>query len=120
MSLEVRAQTAFSGIISPVIAANQNDWAPAGLPTATVVRVNGGAVNRTITGIAGLSPDRLVFVVNVGTTNSVIFSDENVLSLAANRFALANGVNLSMSKSGGSAILWYDSTTGRIRALAHP
>jgi hypothetical protein len=74
------------GDISPSITADQNDWAPTGLATATVIRVTTDA-ERTVTGLTGGTDGRIIIVRNVGS-NPLVLSDENAASAAANRFQI--------------------------------
>ncbi len=57
---------ALTGIISPPqITVNQNDYAPAGFAAASVLRLSTDA-NRNITGLAGGSDGRLIYIYNAG------------------------------------------------------
>jgi hypothetical protein len=106
---------AFAGDISPAqITANQNDYNPTGLSTASTLRLNSDA-SRDITGLAGGADGRLLFVHNVGAFGLVL-KDESVSSAAGNRFAL-NG-DLTLAGDEGCA-LQYDSTSSRWRVAAH-
>lgn len=83
-----------------------NDWNPAGLSTAGVIRVDCGGVTRTITGLVAQEDGRMI---SITTTNgSIIFSGESASSSAANRFAGSGSII-----SGLSRLLRYDGTLGR-------
>jgi hypothetical protein len=100
-----------SSIISPSqITANQNDYSPTGLSTATVLRLNSDA-SRDITGLAGGASGRIILIHNVGSQN-IVLKDENGSSSAANRFALFADYTLPPD-----FFLWlqYDSTSARWR-----
>lgn len=109
----ITAPVRFSGTISPAqITADQNDYAPASFATAFAVRLDTDA-SRTLTGLAGGTVERVVVVFNVGG-NPLVLSNENAASTAANRFAIGSDLTIP---SGGSAALWYDSTSSRWRAF---
>jgi hypothetical protein len=104
-----------TGDISPAqLTADQDDWNPTGLSTATVIRVDGDSSFRSITGIAGGSDGRILRLVNVGT-NAILLRDENTSSSSANRFDLS-GYDISVFPS-DTVTLQYDSTASRWRLL---
>ncbi len=107
---------ALSGDISPTqITANQNDYNPTGLSTASVLRLNTDA-SRDITGLQGGADGRLIVIHNVGSF-SIVLKDESGSSTAANRFALFADITLATDQS---VVLQYDSTSSRWRAVALP
>ncbi len=108
----------WSGDISDTIVADQNDYAPSGIATATVVRIDGGAADRNITGLAGGADGRIVVIANVGTTNVLNLVDESGSSAAANRFAVRPSPNLIIAVD-AVAMLIYDATSTRWRALGN-
>ena len=101
-------------ITPPQITANQNDYAPAGLATASTLRLSTDGY-RLLTGLTGGSAGRLMLVQNVGT-HELRLVEESTSSAAANRFILG-GASLLL-RSGRSAILQYDATALRWRCLA--
>lgn len=110
--VDVQADSYLSGDISPAqITANQNDYNPANLSTASVLRLNTDA-SRDITGIQGGADGRSLTLINVGT-KPIVLRDANTNSSAANRFLFGYDVTLYTSQS---IELWYDSTTSRWRA----
>lgn len=99
------------GDVSPAqITANQNDYNPAGLADAAVLRLNTDAA-RNITGLAGGADGRCLIVFNVGG-NTFTLKDDDAASAAANRFSLLGDVTV---QSDEGLALWYDSTTSRWR-----
>jgi hypothetical protein len=105
-----------AGDISPAqITADQNDYNPTGLATASVLRLSSNA-SRNITGLAGGGDGRIVAIVNVGS-NNIVLKDESASSGAANRFALGADIPLAAKQS---AVLWYDATDTRWKPLARP
>lgn len=104
---------ALTGDISPAqITADQNDYNPTGLATASVIRLSGDSSFRTITGLAGGADGRVVMLHNI-SSNSILLANQNTASTAANRFDLG-GMNLPLL--GGNLItLQYDSTSSRWR-----
>lgn len=98
--------------ISPSqITSNQDDYAPTGIATASVLRLTTDA-SRNITGITTGSDGRVLLIMNVGSFNIVLMDD--VTSTAANRFQLTG--NLTLPADAG-AFLWYDSTSSRWRCI---
>ncbi len=112
--LSVGGTAALTGDISPAsIGANQNNYAPTGLAGASVLRLTAsGAYN--ITGLGGGTDGRIITLVNIGA-NAITLMDENASSTAANRFALAGNITLAQDQS---AVLLYDATASRWRAMA--
>lgn len=104
---------ALSGDISPSqITADQNDYNPTSLSTASVLRLSSDA-SRNITGLQGGSDGRVIAMVNIGS-NNIVLKNESASSTAANRFALQADITLA---GGDGVILWYDSTSSRWRAI---
>lgn len=113
---EILGAFGLSGVLSPAqITADQNDYDPTGLSGAAVLRLDTDA-SRTITGLAGGSDGRVVVIQNVGA-NDLTLADEDVLSLAANRFALVRPVLLVADDV---AVLQYDGTSSRWRSVSTP
>lgn len=104
---------ALPGDISPAtIAADQNDYNPAGLAAASTLRLTASsAVN--ITGLAGASDGRLIAIHNIGA-NAITLKDENAGSTAGNRFALTSDLVLAPDEC---CVLQYDSTSSRWRVV---
>ncbi|RTL49776.1 MAG: DUF2793 domain-containing protein [Bradyrhizobiaceae bacterium] len=107
---------ALSGVISPAqITANQNDYNPAGIASASVLQISSDA-SRTISGLAGGGEGRILCILNVGS-QTITLADESASSSASNRFTL--GPNLAIA-SKQAVILRYDGTALRWFALARP
>ena len=102
-----------TGDISPAtITADQNDYNPAGLSAASVLRLSSDAV-RNVTGLAGGADGRLLVIANVGTSN-IVLKNQSASSSAANRFLL----NADLVLAANAAVtLIYDSTSTRWRLL---
>lgn len=110
---DVQQAITLSGDISPAqITSDQDDYAPTGFSTASVLRLNTDA-SRNITGLAGGSDGRTVFIHNVGSF-SIILKDESASSTAANRFALTSDMTLAAD---AAILLQYDATSSRWRAM---
>jgi hypothetical protein len=104
------------GTISPAqITANQNDYNPAGLADATVVRVTTDA-SRTLTGLAGGAAGRLIIIRNVGSFDLVL-APEDVGSSANNRFSIGTAITVLPTRS---VTLMWDVTLSRWTAFALP
>ena len=99
-------------VITPaLINANQDDYEPAGLQTATAMRLETDA-SRNITGIRALSVgDRTMKIFNIGAFDLVL-KNEDAASVAANRLAL--GIDLTLAANEGCT-LWYDNLSARWR-----
>ncbi|ABD87384.1 DUF2793 domain-containing protein [Rhodopseudomonas palustris] len=103
-----------SGIIAPVeITANQNDYAPAGLASAAVLRVSADAA-RSISGLAGGAEGRVIVVGNVGG-QAITLLDDSAASAAANRFSFGGNLTIAAKQA---AVLRYDGTAARWQAIA--
>jgi hypothetical protein len=113
---KLNAGLCLAGDISPPqIAADQNDYNPSGLATASVLRLDSDA-SRNITGLAGGGDGRIVAIVNVGA-NNIVLKDASTSSAAANRFAFGADVTLGAKQC---AVLWYDAAEQRWKLLAAP
>lgn len=106
---------ALSGDITPTaISADQNDYNPTGLSTATVLRLEASGANRSISGLAGGADGRIIILCNIGSTYAIYLLAESASSTAANRFALPNSMDLLPKVC---LMIQYDSTTQRWRPL---
>lgn len=97
------------------ITADQNDYNPAGLSQASVLRLSTDA-SRNLTGLSGGGDGRVVAIVNAGS-NAIVLKDASTSSSAANRLAFGADVTLAAKQS---AVLWYDATDSRWKLLAGP
>jgi hypothetical protein len=105
-----------SGVLSPAqLTASQNNYNPTGLSTATVLRLSTDA-SRNITGLAGGAAGRIIVITNVGS-NDIVLVDSSGSSSAANQFQLDDDITLGADQS---AVLQYDGTSSRWRALSQP
>lgn len=104
--------TTFTGLIKvegeiapPAINANTNDYAPPGIESANILRLSatagGGAFN--LTGIQAPSPadSRWLQIIHVAGKD-VLIKNQDVSSLAANRFFMQGDPRLSVGDS-----LWF-------------
>lgn len=98
---------------SALASGSTNDYAPTGFSSARIVRIAGDAAGSTLTGIAGGVANRIVTLVNVGST-LITLKAESASSTAANRFGLSSDAALS---AGYGADIWYDGTSSRWRVL---
>lgn len=114
LDLDVGRALRLSGAVTPpLITADQNDYDPAGLATASVLRL-GTDAPRTITGLAQGTAGRVLLLINVGP-NAITLSNANASSAASNRFSLGSDVGIAANRT---AVLWYDATDNRWRLLA--
>jgi hypothetical protein len=115
-SLDISGVVSLSGTLSPAqIVANQDDYNPAGLATANVLRISSDAA-RNITGLQGGAAGRLLTVENIG--NFPITLKHEVTSTAANRFAL--GGNDIIVPAASLILLMYDAVLARWKAASAP
>lgn len=107
-----------TGSISPAqITATQNDYAPAGLTTAFLLRLTSDAA-RILTGVSAQTAGRLLVLSNANTSAfTLTLNHQDAGSAAANRIECPNATSLVLSK-GSSAWLWYDTTSSFWRVLA--
>lgn len=104
---------ALSGDISPAqIVADQNDYTPAGIAGAAILRINSDAA-RAITGIGGGADGRVLLVQNIGAF-PINLATASGLSVAGNRFSF--GVDRTL-ESGRTILLFYDVNVNRWRDL---
>ncbi len=102
------------GTITPaLINADQNNYNPTGLSTASTLRISTDA-SRNITGLAGGADGRIFILHNVGAFNFTLV-DESGSSTAANRFALTGNQTIAPD---ALVALQYDATTLRWRVLS--
>lgn len=104
-------ETAFADVISAsTINANQNDYAA--LAGANVGRLTASAAYN-ITGIAGGSDGRVLFLHNVGT-NNITLKNADTGSTAANRFDIGSDFIIASKKL---VVIQYDNTSQRWRVV---
>jgi hypothetical protein len=113
-ALDIAQTLRLSGDITPTaLSGNVDNYNPTGNATASVLRIDGGAADRTITGITDGADGFVKVIVNIGATNALILAHD-VTSTAGNRFIL--GADLSLAPNKGATLL-YDSTTSRWRCI---
>jgi hypothetical protein len=95
-----------------------NDWAPAGLADATVIKVTPTS-SITLNGLTGGVDGRRLIITNQSTSQFITLVEEAAGSLAANRFRLANNSTGTYPIANGMAVeLVYDGTLSRWRVLS--
>lgn len=120
-NVSVSGATFLAGVITPpTITGANNNYAPTGFATATVLRITSNAGTDTITGIAGGAAGRVITLINVGVAADFILVHESASSTAANRILLPNGSNVTLRIQSGSATLWYDGSSSRWRMIGQP
>lgn len=113
-----------TAVISPTaLTANTttSNWAPTGFSTALVIRADISDVfdPATLDGLAGGTAGRIIFFVNIGTSNPIRLLNEGSLSTAANRFMcgeISNTSYVAIAPNTG-VLLWYDGTSSRWRVF---
>lgn len=107
-----------TGVVSPAqLTANQNNYNPAGLATANVLRVSSDA-SRTITGLAAQANGTRITLFNVGAQNIVLAHADTVNSAAANIFICPGAVAFTLH-TGDAVDLWYDGGSSLWRLVAY-
>jgi hypothetical protein len=102
-------------VTAPIITANQNDYAPAGLAPGVVLRVSATA-NRTIRGFSSVGfSDRDTFLFINTTDFNMVFTNNSGLSLAGNRILLSGNSTVERNHS---VIFIYDGTALAWRILS--
>lgn len=103
----VERPTALSG--------NVNDYNPG---FGNIFPIDGGNADRTITGLATLvNTDGAPFIIiNRGSTNNLLFTNEDAGSAAANRFHTTSGATVTLGP-GGFTLGVYDFTAARNRLI---
>lgn len=106
-------------ISAALVGNNNNDFSPVGGDTSSVWRLTAGGIGGSIiTGMitGGANVDgRVIVIENVGALN-ILFTSQDVNSVATNRFLLPAAT--FVVPSGGTAAFIYDGTTARWRMLA--
>lgn len=109
-------------VIFATVAADQNNYAPTGVEQASTLVLTPTVATRTITGLANVDgvlnhgPWRKT-IINASTTQGLVLSHEDVLSLAAQRFLCPSAISFTLAPLGAVEIE-YDRTAARWRVLA--
>lgn len=102
------------GDISPAtLTANVDNYAPSGFSSSTVLKLSSDAT-RTVTGLAGGSGGLIKSILNSGS-NNIVLSSNNSASLASNRFDLGSDIILGPSQA---VLVRYDSIASKWMPLA--
>lgn len=105
----------FGGTLTPTaLSGDVNNYSPTNLASSFAIRINGGAADRNITGLATGSDGRLVLIINIGATNTLTLVDQSASSTAANRFLIGADLVLPIN---ASVFLRYDGTSSRWRPV---
>ncbi|MGD9839591.1 MAG: DUF2793 domain-containing protein [Afipia sp.] len=107
---------ALTGVISPPqITSSQNDFAPTGFASASILNLSSDA-QRTISGLAGGAEGRVVVLLNTGS-QTIVLLNESASSTAANRFTAGGDLAVGAKQA---VLLRYDGTAARWSALTRP
>lgn len=100
---------ALTGVISPaaLAAGNTNNYAPAGLATASTLRLSANGAGSTLTGLTAQSGGTVLIVSNVGS-GPLVLAGQNGSSTTANQFLNTAPVIIL---PGQSSALQYDGTS---------
>lgn len=106
---KLAGQYATTGVITPpVLATSQNDYSPAGIENAAVVRLTASAIV-SLTGLAGGYNGRRVAIFNIGSL-PITLENQSSGSAAANRFF--TGSSNTTIVGNNTANLLYDGVSG--------
>jgi hypothetical protein len=98
-----------SEVVPAQITVSQNDYNPANLSLAVILLVNSsGAVN--ITGLTNNGTGREIYVYNTGASN-ITLTNQDVSSLAANRFIGVGNANTTLTPGTGRWVYYSPSLT---------
>jgi hypothetical protein len=102
---------ALTGDTTPTtLTGDLNDANLAGFTTNSVIRIDGGAVERIITGLVATARGDIKIIKNVGTQQPILFPNENANSTAVNRFHFPGDISLL---PGDAQPMQYDTTLNR-------
>jgi hypothetical protein len=94
--------------IVSTVNADQNDYAPTGIHTKTLIRFDSFTANRTVTGIsAGVTGEVLILINN--TAFSLLLPYESASSTAANRFRNPAAGTVTVRAFGGVFLIYLNS-----------
>jgi hypothetical protein len=111
---DVQQNIQWSGDISPASFGTQQDnYSPAGLSTASTLRLTASAP-ADVTGLAGGADGRILVLHNIGAS-TITLKDESASSTAANRFALTTDLSFLQDMM---VFLQYDNTSQRWRCVS--
>jgi len=102
--------SSFNIISTSQLTAAANDWNPAGLSTASLIRLSGDNQFRIISGITAPASPKQLALMNTGPDFPVLLTKEDGASTAANRFSTSRDIPLY---PGQTATFFYDDTDDR-------
>lgn len=111
--LELERKNYLEPLAPAQLTADQNDYAPAGFKYAGLLRISANAA-RNLTGIAGGTDGRRLFLFNTGTF-AITLKDASASSAAANRFSFGADVTLG---AGQAVQLYYSATDSAWRLMS--
>lgn len=108
----IGAEIALTGDIAGALSADANDWAPTGIATASIIRVNASSAV-SVSGLLAAAVDGTLLILdNVGAFNVTLLAS-SASSAAANRFLIPRPIVLGPNQS---VTLKYDLTAARWRS----
>jgi len=104
---EFSAAWRLTGIITPSIGANQNNWAPTGITTCSLIQLTQTGAGRTITGIdaTGFTEGHLLLFSITGGFNLTL-AHGSASSSSGNRFGCPNSADLTVRNGGGTIVMY--------------
>lgn len=115
-TISISEELELTGVISPTeLTADVDNYAPTGIDTCNVMRLSSDGT-RTINGLAASQvAGRTIFLLNIGTSNSIVLENEDASATAANRFS-TTGTGRSIGENTG-VLLYYDGVSSRWRLV---
>lgn len=110
---QISGAVSFTGVISDVVSADQNNYSPVGLASASEIRINFSG-DFVLTGLAGGAAGRIITLVNIGTGHGSLVN-LSAASAAGNAFRLGRDLPLDPDDT---IVLKYDAISGKWRRFA--
>jgi hypothetical protein len=111
--LDLENQVITSGFIDETLSADQNNWAPTGLATCSLILITPSGASRTITGISatGLTEGQRFSIYNDGGSGSynIVLAHASASSSSGNRFGCPDATNLTIPDHGGVEVVYLPS-----------
>ena len=107
-------------IITPaILLLDTDDYNPTGFATCNMIRQDVDVDKLELSGIVApaVGVSRIIKIANLSLINDLKFMNNNVLSVAANRFLLRDDNDKDL-KPNETASFWYDHTSARWRPLS--
>jgi hypothetical protein len=106
--------TAFSGVVSdtlPTTPTRNDDYAPSGSESATVLLVDPGSSAKSISGLGNGVSGRLLLICNVGSASGITLTLLNRSAFSStHKQIICAGEGDALIRRSGCCLLWYDTS----------